>query len=202
MSTRRTALPLASHICGGEYLTVQAVLAQVPGVVAAVVNPASEMAYVEFDPVLTNPDALVAVLKRSGFTPRERAAVRRDRPSVGGQLRMEIMTPAFPFTRSVPMRFDTKRFAFALAAAWAVWYAICSLFVAVAPAQTQAVFSFAMHYELTGARSLSWASFFGGLILTTAVVAVFAATVGGFFNAGSRSRLSEPLTGRLAELPR
>jgi hypothetical protein len=83
------------------------------------------------------------------------------------------------------MRFDTKRFAFALAAAWAVWYAICSLLVAVAPAQTQAVFSFAMHYELTGARSLSWASFFGGLILTTASVAIFAATVGGSSTHGS-----------------
>ena len=45
-------------------------------------------------------------------------------------------------------------------------------------------------------------SFFGGLILTTAWVAVFAATVGGLFNARSRSRLSEPMTGRMAELPR
>jgi len=97
------------------------------------------------------------------------------------------------------MRFDTKRFAFAVAAAWAVWYAICSFLVAVAPEQTQAVFSFAMHYDLTGARTLSWASFFGGLILTTAWVAVFAATVGGFFNARSRSRLSEPIAGRMAE---
>jgi hypothetical protein len=78
------------------------------------------------------------------------------------------------------MRFDTKRFALAVAVAWAVWYAICGFLVAVAPEQVQAVFSFAMHYDLTGARHLTWASFFGGLVLTTAWVGVFAATVGGF----------------------
>lgn len=98
------------------------------------------------------------------------------------------------------MKFDTKRFAFAAAAAWAVWYAICSFLVAVAPEQTQAVFSFAMHYDLTGARNLTWASFFGGLILTTLWIAVFAATVGGFFNARSGPR--EQHVARMAETPR
>lgn len=86
------------------------------------------------------------------------------------------------------MRFETKRFAIALAAAWAVWYAICAFLVAVAPEQIQAVFSFAMHYNLTGARHLTWASFFGGLILTTAWIGVFGATVGGFVNALGRAR--------------
>lgn len=100
------------------------------------------------------------------------------------------------------MRFDTKQFAFAVAAAWAVWYAICSFLVAVAPAQTQAVFSFAMHYDLTGARNLTWASFFGGLILTTAWVGAFAATVGGFFNARSGSRISDPAPDRMPGSPR
>ncbi len=93
------------------------------------------------------------------------------------------------------MRLDTKRFAFAVATAWAVWYAMCSFLVAVAPAQTQAVFSFAMHYDLTGARNLTWSSFFGGLILTTAWIAVFAATVGGIFNARSNARSSERTPG-------
>lgn len=90
------------------------------------------------------------------------------------------------------MRFETKRFAFAMASAWALWYTICSVLVVVAPEQAQAVLSFAMHYDLTGARNLTWPSFFGGLILTTAWVAVFAAAVGWFFNAGSRSRHAEP----------
>ncbi|HEV8598117.1 MAG TPA: DUF5676 family membrane protein [Gemmatimonadales bacterium] len=83
------------------------------------------------------------------------------------------------------MRFDTKRFAFAVAAAWAVWYAICYFLVAVAPEQTQAVLSFALHYDLTTVRRVSWAGFFGGLFLSTAWVTVFAATMGGFFNARS-----------------
>jgi hypothetical protein len=98
------------------------------------------------------------------------------------------------------MKFDTKRFAFAAAAAWAVWYAICSFLVAVAPEQTQAVFSFAMHYDLTGARHLTWASFFGGLTLTTAWVAAFAATVGGFVNAWSSPR--EQHAARMVGTPR
>jgi hypothetical protein len=79
----------------------------------------------------------------------------------------------------------------ALASAWAVWYALCAGFVAVAPVQTQAVFSFAMHYDLTGARPMTWSGFFGGLGLTTAWVAVFGGTVAWFFNAANRSRIPE-----------
>ncbi|MEK7380799.1 MAG: DUF5676 family membrane protein [Gemmatimonadota bacterium] len=97
------------------------------------------------------------------------------------------------------MRLDIKRFAFAVAASWAAWYTLCSFLVAVAPVQTQAVFSFAMHYDLTGARNLTWPSFFGGLVLTTAWVGVFAATVGGFFNARSSSRNSDPGVDQKAE---
>ncbi len=89
------------------------------------------------------------------------------------------------------MRVDTKRFAIAIATAWAVWYTVCAFLVAVAPEQTQAVFSFAMHYDLTGSRHITWPSFFGGLLLTTAWVAAFAATVGGFFNAWNGSRKPE-----------
>lgn len=84
MPTSRTALPLSSQICGGEHLTVERSLSEVEGVVAAMVNPVSEMAYVEYDPALTDPDALFAVLKRAGFAPADRAAVRSDRPSIGG----------------------------------------------------------------------------------------------------------------------
>ena len=86
------------------------------------------------------------------------------------------------------MRFDTRRFALAAAAGWAMWYAICYFLVAVAQVQTQAVLSFAFHYDLSGARTVSWAGFFGGLLLTTVWIAVFAATIGGFFNAFAGSR--------------
>lgn len=86
------------------------------------------------------------------------------------------------------MKIDTKRFAFAVAAGWAVWYAICYFFVAVAPEQTQAALSFAFHYDLSAVRNLGWGGFLGGLLLSTAWIAVFAATIGGFFNAFGRDR--------------
>ena len=86
------------------------------------------------------------------------------------------------------MRFDTKRFAFAVAAGWALWYAICYFLVAVAPEQTQAALSFAFHYDLSAVRKVSWGGFLGGLLLSTAWIAVFAATIGGFFNAFDRDR--------------
>ena len=83
MPTSRTALPLSSQICGGEYLTVERILSEVEGVVTVLANPVSEMAYVEYDPGLTNPDALFAVLKHSGFAAADRVAVRGNRPSTG-----------------------------------------------------------------------------------------------------------------------
>ena len=89
------------------------------------------------------------------------------------------------------MRFDTRRFAIAVASAWAAWYTVCAFLVAVAPQQTQAVFSFAMHYDLTGSRHISWPSFFGGLILTTDRAAVFGATAAALFNAQADSRIAE-----------
>ena len=79
MLTNRTALPLSSSICSGERLTIERVLAEVAGVLTTMVNPVSEMAYVEYDPARTDPAALFAVLQRSGFAPADRVAVRRDR---------------------------------------------------------------------------------------------------------------------------
>ena len=81
MSTHRTALPLSSQVCGGEYFSVERILANVEGVATAIVNPVSEMAYVEYDPALTDPDALFAALKRAGFAPEDRVAVRGNRPA-------------------------------------------------------------------------------------------------------------------------
>jgi copper chaperone CopZ len=76
MPTSRTALPLSSQVCGGEHQTLERILLEVEGVVTAVVNPASEMAYVEYDPARTDPTALFGVLKHAGFTPEDRSAVR------------------------------------------------------------------------------------------------------------------------------
>ena len=81
------------------------------------------------------------------------------------------------------MRLDIKKLAIATMLAWAGWYTICALLVAVAPVQTQAVFSYVFHYELTGSRSITMSSYFLGMIGTSAWVGVFVASIGWFFNA-------------------
>lgn len=63
MPTSRTALPLSSQACGGGHLTVERMLSEVAGVVTVSVNPVSEMADAEYDPTLTDPDVLFAVLR-------------------------------------------------------------------------------------------------------------------------------------------
>lgn len=58
---------------GGGVLTIQRALEREVGVLNAYVNPATEMAYVEYNPELTTPQHLVSVVKRVGFqagTPR------------------------------------------------------------------------------------------------------------------------------------
>lgn len=44
MPTSRTALPVFSRVCGGEFQTIEHILSGVEGVIAASMNPASEMA--------------------------------------------------------------------------------------------------------------------------------------------------------------
>jgi hypothetical protein len=84
MPTLRTALPLARLGCAGaERLTLERILHDEPGVLEVVVNPVTEMAYVEYEPAVTEPDALFLVLQRAGFAPHDRVAVRRPRPTTG-----------------------------------------------------------------------------------------------------------------------
>jgi copper chaperone CopZ len=80
MPILRTALPLAPLGCAGaERLTIERVLRDDAGVLEVSVNPVTEMAYVEYDPSRTDPDALFGVLRRAGFAPADRVAVRRPR---------------------------------------------------------------------------------------------------------------------------
>jgi len=84
MPTLRTALPLTTLGCAGaERLTVERVLRKDIGVLEVSVNPATEMAYVEYDPEQTDPNALFGVLRRAGFAPADRVAVRRQRSEYG-----------------------------------------------------------------------------------------------------------------------
>lgn len=68
MSTERITLTIDGLTCGGGgALTVERALAKTPGVARAYVNPATEMAYVEYDPAQTGPDRLVVAVERAGF---------------------------------------------------------------------------------------------------------------------------------------
>lgn len=79
------------------------------------------------------------------------------------------------------MQLDLKRLAFAAMVVWAVWYTICAFFVAVAPAELQAVLSWALHYDLNVPRTISWSSWFGGVIATSIWVGLFVACIGWAF---------------------
>ena len=84
------------------------------------------------------------------------------------------------------MKLDIRKLAAATMLAWAAWYTICALLVAVAPGQLQAVLSFALHYDLTAGRSMSWGGYLGGMIVSTAWVGLFIGTIGWMFNGLTR----------------
>ncbi len=68
MDTRRITLAIYGLACGGGgALSVERALARTPGVVRAYVNPATEMAYVEYDPSATNQESLSAAVEGAGF---------------------------------------------------------------------------------------------------------------------------------------
>ncbi len=64
----RVTLPIAGLMCGGGgALTIERALQQVPGVIRAYVNPATEMAYVEYDPDLVGLDELKEAIESLGY---------------------------------------------------------------------------------------------------------------------------------------
>jgi copper chaperone CopZ len=68
MKTHRITLPIYDLSCGGGgALMVDRALARTPGVVHVYVNPATEMAYVVFDPALTDPNRLTQAVEHAGF---------------------------------------------------------------------------------------------------------------------------------------
>jgi len=64
----RVTLPIAGLTCGGGgALTVERALVEVPGVIRAYVNPATEMAYVEYDPRQTSLTELNKAVESAGY---------------------------------------------------------------------------------------------------------------------------------------
>lgn len=67
MQAQHITLPIYNLGCGGETRLVERTLHHVPGVTHVYVNPATEMAYVEYDPALAGSAQLFAALEREGF---------------------------------------------------------------------------------------------------------------------------------------
>ena len=70
MTILRTALPVSPLGCRGEArLWLELIVGNLPGVRSASVNSRTEMAYVEYDPELTDPGELFAAIQRWGLAP-------------------------------------------------------------------------------------------------------------------------------------
>lgn len=66
MKTAHVTIAVYDMACG-EARILEEVLVRTPGVIRAYVNPATEMAYVEYDAEAISPHELVAVMNRGGF---------------------------------------------------------------------------------------------------------------------------------------
>jgi hypothetical protein len=76
MPTHRITLPIYNLGCGGGgSLTIERALSKALGVTQAYVNPATEMAYIMYDPALANPEQFAAVIDRMGFGPPPSATI-------------------------------------------------------------------------------------------------------------------------------
>jgi len=76
-STARVTLPIIGLACGGGgALTLERVLQRMAGVVRAYVNPATEMAYIEYDPDRIDLPALKSLIESAGY----RTALPGNRP--------------------------------------------------------------------------------------------------------------------------
>ena len=72
MTTQHVTLPISGLGCGGGgALTIERVLAKLPGVLRVYVNPATEMAYVQYDPAHCSVEALLAAVDAVGFSADE-----------------------------------------------------------------------------------------------------------------------------------
>ncbi len=81
------------------------------------------------------------------------------------------------------MKLDTRAFAIAAAVIAAALDAICAFFVAVAPKQTTAFFGYLTHLDLSVIpRSLTWGSFFIGLVAWALGAAIVASAAAGLYN--------------------
>lgn len=136
MTTQHTTVPLQSLGCAsGGRAAVERALLGIPGVVRAYVNPVTEMAYVEFDPALSNAQVIGAVIRQTGCA--------ETRP---------LPPPTMP--RSGRSGVDTARVAFATGVWLAAGFAACAILRAVFPGADGAFQLWTM--VLPGVQTLRW----------------------------------------------
>ena len=68
MTQHRVTLQLIGMTCpGSEALQVEREITRVPGVLHVYVNPATEKAYIDYDPDRCAPEGLMAAVERAGL---------------------------------------------------------------------------------------------------------------------------------------
>lgn len=83
---RGLRIPVYGLDCGGAgATTIERELAATDGVVRAHVNPATETAYVDYDPAEAGPEVLIRAIERAGYGAANRTGRARC-PSRGGWL--------------------------------------------------------------------------------------------------------------------
>ena len=81
------------------------------------------------------------------------------------------------------MRLDSRAFGLAAGTVAAALFTLCALAVALAPTATTALATTLIHLDLSGmTRTLTWGSFFGGLVCWTLGVGLVFAALGGLYS--------------------
>ena len=71
---RRLRIPILDLGCGASGHVIERELMATDGVLRAYVNPATEIAYVDYDPAEADPRAFVRAIERAGFRPGQPAS--------------------------------------------------------------------------------------------------------------------------------
>jgi hypothetical protein len=97
------------------------------------------------------------------------------------------------------MRLDTRALGLAASIVAAGLFILCAAAVAVAPDWTTAMAGTLAHLDLSGlARTLTWSSFFTGLVCWTVGTGLVFAALGALYNRFGDQRVSLPVNARHA----
>lgn len=137
MTTQHTTVPLQSLGCAsGGRAAIERALLDIPGVLRAYVNPVTEMAYVEFDPALSDAQVIGAVIRQTGYA------------------EMRPVPPPTVHPSGERSDVDTARVALATGVWLAAAFAACAIVRAVLPAADGAFRLWTL--VLPGVQTLRW----------------------------------------------